>query len=136
MTDDQARQALEAERRRLQDVAEGIREGGDVDDGGGAGIAELSVLDQHPADVASETLDKEVDLALLEQVRSDLDDVERALARLEEGSYGLCEACGQPIGDDRLAAMPAARYCVAHQRAAEAEGHPAGRLSAEGPGAR
>lgn len=124
MTDDQARQALESERLRLESALEGIREGGDVGEGTGAAVEELSVVDQHPADVATETLDKEVGHALLDQVRSDLDDVDRALARLQEGTYGLCEACGQPIGDDRLEAVPAARYCLLHQEAAEAEGAP------------
>ncbi len=51
----------------------------------------------------------------LDQVRSDLDDVEAALRRLEEGGYGQCEACGRPIGEGRLAALPAARHCLGHQ---------------------
>ena len=60
--------------------------------------------------------------APLDQVRSDLDDVEAALRRLEEGTYGQCEACGTPIGEGRLAALPAARYCVGHQPVARAGG--------------
>lgn len=112
MTDDQARQALDAERRRLEGTLGSIREGGTLEDAEGASIEELSVVDQHPADTASETAAREVDLSLLEQVRSDLDDVDRALRRIDEGTYGLCEACGRPIGDERLAALPAARYCV------------------------
>ena len=53
--------------------------------------------------------------ASLDQVRSDLDDVDAALRRLEEGTYGRCEACGGPIGEERLEALPAARYCLRHQ---------------------
>lgn len=122
MTDDQAREALVAERRRLETTFDDIKEGGTVEEPQGASTEELSVVDQHPADVGSETVAREVDLALLEQVRSELDDVDRALRRLDEGRYGRCEACGEPIGEERLAAMPAARYCVVHQRVAETAG--------------
>ncbi len=57
--------------------------------------------------------------ALLDQVRSDLDDVDAALRRLEGGTYDRCEACGGPIGEERLGALPAARYCLRHQPFAE-----------------
>jgi RNA polymerase-binding transcription factor DksA len=53
----------------------------------------------------------EVVLSEAEQI---LDDVDQALIRLEEGTYGTCEACGGPIDDDRLASMPAARTCAQH----------------------
>ena len=41
--------------------------------------------------------------------------VNAALARLDDGTYGLCEVCGEPIADERLATVPAARFCVDHQ---------------------
>jgi RNA polymerase-binding transcription factor DksA len=43
-----------------------------------------------------------------------LDDVERALSKLDDGSYGQCEVCGAPISDARLEAMPATRFCIDH----------------------
>jgi len=43
-----------------------------------------------------------------------LADVERALAKLDDGTYGLCDVCSQPIGVDRLEAMPTARFCIEH----------------------
>ena len=52
---------------------------------------------------------------LLGQVRRELDDVEVALRRLEEGTYAICEACGQPIGQSFLVTAPAARYCEGHR---------------------
>lgn len=55
------------------------------------------------------------DTAVLEQVEAELADVERALRRLDDGSYGTCEACSSPIDDDHLAAQPAARYCADHR---------------------
>jgi RNA polymerase-binding transcription factor DksA len=57
--------------------------------------------------------DHEGHLAVLEQVEVELADVEHALRRLDEGTYGVCEACGSAIGAERLAAFPAARLCAA-----------------------
>jgi len=50
-------------------------------------------------------------LAALEQIETDLDDVEHALRRLDDGSYAVCAKCGGPIADQRLEAMPATRLC-------------------------
>jgi DnaK suppressor protein len=119
MTDEETRARLEAERERLEQVRQGVIQGGGV--GGGEPPRELSVLDQHPAEVGTETFDMERDQSLLEQVAAELDDVEAALQRLDQGTYGRCEACGGPIGEERLEAMPAARFCLLHQQLAEAE---------------
>ncbi len=53
-----------------------------------------------------EALGPETGFELLDQVRGDLDDVEAGLRRLEDGTYGQCEACGGPIDEGRLAALP------------------------------
>ncbi|MDQ6715485.1 MAG: TraR/DksA C4-type zinc finger protein [Actinomycetota bacterium] len=50
--------------------------------------------------------------ALTDQVRRHLDEVEAALARLDAGHYGQCQSCGQVIGEERLSARPAARFCI------------------------
>ena len=89
-------------------------------------ISELSGYDQHQADVGSETFEREKDLSILERVEGELDDVEHALRRLEEGTYGTCEACGRTIGDARLEVQPAARFCVDDQARAEQEARTAG----------
>lgn len=65
--------------------------------------------------------DRAGDASLLGQVEEELADVEHALARLDDGTYGTCEACGQPIDQVRLAARPEARLCRADQEAAERE---------------
>jgi hypothetical protein len=54
------------------------------------------------------------DVQTLDRTEAELEDVERALARLDEGSYGACEACGGLIGDDRLAQSPLTRRCAEH----------------------
>lgn len=81
--------------------------------------AELSHFDQHPADAASDAFEREKDFSILDTIQAELDDVERALKRLDEGTYGTCQACGREIGDERLEAVPAARFCVEHQGDAE-----------------
>lgn len=52
--------------------------------------------------------------SLAAELREQLDDVDQALARLDAGTYGTCEACGSDIGDERLEAMPATRWCREH----------------------
>lgn len=49
-------------------------------------------------------------------LRAELDDVERALARLDEGTYGTCEICGTEIADDLLASEPQLRSCEQYRR--------------------
>ena len=61
----------------------------------------------------------EIGRSLLDQVRCELDDVDAALRRLDEGTYGHCEACGEPLEEQRLAALPAARFCAQHQNVVE-----------------
>jgi RNA polymerase-binding transcription factor DksA len=116
---DQARELLAGEQHRL----EGLRTSFDDDhlhsESEDDSVGQLSHLDQHPADVGSETFEREKDFSILEQVEAELADVERALRRLDDGSYGTCEACGSAIADERLEAMPATRFCVQHQQQAE-----------------
>jgi DnaK suppressor protein len=80
-----------------------------------ASQGELSTADQHPAEQATETLERELDLGVLQSVESELTELQAALDRLDAGTYGVCEVCGKPIADGRLEAMPAARYCVEDQ---------------------
>jgi len=56
----------------------------------------------------------DVDVALLDTIEQELADVEQALARLDDGTYGTCEVCGDTIGDDDLSRAPAARFCDQH----------------------
>jgi RNA polymerase-binding transcription factor DksA len=118
---DDVRARLDEERVRLEEVRTGFAEEHLTDESEEESVSELSSSDQHQADVGTETFEREKDLSILEHVEAELADVEHALARLEDGSYGTCEACGKPIGDERLEAMPAARFCVEDQARAERE---------------
>ncbi len=51
---------------------------------------------------------------LINSLRDQLDEVDRALRKLESGSYGRCEVCGRDIAEPRLEAMPATRFCIDH----------------------
>jgi DnaK suppressor protein len=64
------------------------------------------------ADAGAKTFQREYELALTENSRDLLDLAERALARIDDGTYGICESCGQPIGKARLEAFPRATLCV------------------------
>ena len=76
--------------------------------------------DQHPGEATRVTFDRDRDLSSLKRLENEMDEVQAALDRLEDGTYGRCEACGRSIGDDRLEALPAARYCLDHERSREA----------------
>ena len=68
--------------------------------------------DEHDPEGATIAFERQQVVALLDQARRRLDDVEAALARRETGGYGICESCGRPIAPERLAARPAARTCI------------------------
>ena len=75
--------------------------------------------------------------AVLAEAERILDDVDHALARLDEGTYGTCEQCGQPIAEGRLALLPAARSCERHPQLTDPGPAPAvpGAPGPERPGA-
>jgi DnaK suppressor protein len=75
---------------------------------------EAGIVDDNFADTAQVSAEQGEQQALAAQLRDQLDDVERALARLDDGTYGTCEICGQPIGEARLEVMPATRFCIEH----------------------
>lgn len=75
---------------------------------------DLSAYDNHPADAATETYERGKDLALHEQEELHLNRINAALAAMEEGRYGQCLTCGEPIPLARLQALPDSLYCVAH----------------------
>lgn len=64
------------------------------------------------ADSAQSTAERGKVLVLIDRLRSQLREVERALGKMDKGTYGLCERCGQPIGPERLEALPYSTLCV------------------------
>jgi DnaK suppressor protein len=81
--------------------------------------AEDSTLDNHLADTATVTLDREIDYTLEENSEHVLKEIDRALAKIEAGTFGVCENCGQPIAEERLLAIPYATQCIDCKRREE-----------------
>src|SRR5262245_20089695 len=111
----QARQRLERDRDRVQELITGLRSEG-LDEEEAAQSGELTHYDQHPADQASETFEREKDMAILEQLELDLAEIEAALQRIDDGTYGIDEETGEPINPERLDAMPTARTNLRNDR--------------------
>jgi DnaK suppressor protein len=81
----------------------------DLDDDGVKDSVDMSVMD----------LNKEIALRLGERSSQLVADIDQALLRIKEGSYGICARCSQPINERRLEALPTARYDAACQTAIE-----------------
>jgi RNA polymerase-binding transcription factor DksA len=120
MNKQEARKRLEQERERLQSLLSTV-ELATPDETQADALAELSVADQHPADYGTETFEREKDVSIRTQVEAELADIDRAFKHLEDGTYGMCEACGKPIGAERLKVVPWARFCVKDQARHERE---------------
>jgi len=71
-------------------------------------------------DVGSEYYSQELSLDLLESERAALYEIDEALRRLQQGTYGVCEECGEPIARERLELLPYTRYCIECAREIEA----------------
>lgn len=98
MTEERARELLARERRRVERALADLTRREDS--------TELSQLDQHPADYATELFIQARDQAVAEQLRRELEAIERAERRLAEGTYGISVESGKPIPDARLEAIP------------------------------
>ena len=134
MDTDLARKRLAEERERLDGVRSTFDDEHLTDQSESDSVGEISSYDQHQADMGTETFEREKDLSILEQVEAELADVEHALRRLDEGTYGTCEVDGKPIPEERLEAMPATRLCLEHQAEAEREVRISGERADVGPG--
>lgn len=73
----------------------------------------------HMADQGSATFERELDMSLEENLRNALEAVRNAIARLDAGSYGVCERCGCDIPEARLEAVPTATMCISCKEAEE-----------------
>lgn len=72
---------------------------------------ELSSYDNHPADAGSETFEREKDVGLKDNTFTLLKQVDDALEKIESGSYGICQRCGDSIREDRLKILPHTNFC-------------------------
>lgn len=83
------------------------------------GSGDLSNMPTHPADLGTDNYEHEFSLGLLESERQMLIEIDEALLRINEGTYGMCLGTGQAIGMPRLRAKPWAKYCIEYARKVE-----------------
>jgi RNA polymerase-binding transcription factor DksA len=112
-------QRLREERKRVEQALENLRsehpgslteETGELTDAG---------TDNHLGDFGTETFERELDEGLAEGDERRLQEIDAALQRIEDGSYGRCAVDGEPIPTERLRAVPWATLCIDHQREQE-----------------
>jgi RNA polymerase-binding transcription factor len=110
------KELLEEERRRVVDAIEYLHKEnpGSIEE-----ETEDETTDNHIAETATATLDREIDYTLEENSEHVLTEIEAALTRIEEGTFGTCVNCGKPIAEERLAAIPWATYCIDCKRLVE-----------------
>jgi len=101
----------EVQRHQLQEL------GADPDD---PNLEKLEGFDFGFADSAQSTAERGKVLAMIERLREQLADTNHALEKVDKGTYGICERCGEPIAPERLEALPAARLCMSCK---QKEGH-------------
>jgi YteA family regulatory protein len=75
---------------------------------------ELTEIDNHPGDAGTDLYHRSMDISLLERDEHELDNIKSALASMDNGTYGICVASGQPIPYERLVAVPYTRYSKEH----------------------
>ena len=111
------KQTLLEERRRVTEAIEYLHDEnpGSINDE----ESDDTASENHPADTASVTLDREIDYSLEENSEHVLSEIAGALQRIEDGTFGLCQSCGQPIAPERLEARPWARQCIDCRRREE-----------------
>lgn len=92
-----------------------------VDDDG-EGELSSAAGDQHLADHAGEMFDRELDDSLEDNADELVRDIDQAISRIDEGTYGTCARCGQQIPEERLDAVPYAVLCLSCKRLEEQRG--------------
>jgi RNA polymerase-binding protein DksA len=107
---DRFREALLEERTRVEAAIQNLHDenpGTLAEDAG-----EETAYDNHLADTATETYDRELDYSLEENSEHVLAEIDAALNRIEAGTYGTCTNCGKQIAEERLEALPWATLCI------------------------
>ena len=87
-------------------------------------MSEMRALDMNDeADYAAVAVETDIDVAIMEQQRKELAEIELALDKIRDGSYGICEMCEDEINVERLQVKNFARFCIACREITEKEHH-------------
>ena len=114
MDTERFRKILIDERDRVTLTVGNLHEAGSLED-----ETEEETYDNHLADSATATLNREIDSTLEENSEHVLTGINEALDRIDDGTFGTCSGCGKQIAEDRLEAIPYATRCIDCQRLAE-----------------
>ncbi|WP_458464255.1 TraR/DksA C4-type zinc finger protein [Paenibacillus sp.] len=104
--------ALLEQRENLQHHFESSMEDGAPIESLKDSTGELSSYDNHPADAGTETFERSRDIAIDDTLTDEFNQVNDALERMEQGTYGTCVTCGESIPFERLEAIPYTAYCI------------------------
>jgi RNA polymerase-binding protein DksA len=115
------RQELEKEREQLRRQFSEIEESS-LGTSQSELSGEIASFDEEYADAGTDTFERERDLSLFNNIRDLIEKIDRALERIDAGSYGLCERCGRPIEKARIRALPYATLCIKDKQAQERTG--------------
>ena len=111
------RERLEAERDDLRAQLEELEES--TFSAAQSDITGEMGFDEEYADAGTATFERERDLSLVNNLRDLMERIDKALAKIEDGTYGLCDRCGKPIEKLRLKALPYANLCIKDKQAEE-----------------
>ncbi|HEX3255345.1 MAG TPA: TraR/DksA C4-type zinc finger protein [Gaiellaceae bacterium] len=116
MNTDRYRDVLLGERERVSAAIQHLHDdnAGSIED-----ETEEETYDNHLADSATATLNREIDYSLEENSEHMLTAIDEALQRIESGTFGTCKRCGNPIAEERLEAIPYANRCIDCKRLEE-----------------
>lgn len=101
---------LEREKRDMLDSLSSLEEA-EMIGGLKDSLQELSMYDNHPADIGTETFERSKDIGLKDLAERRLKEIDDALSRIKQGDYGICKGCGNKISEERLEAMPSTTFC-------------------------
>ncbi|GAB3800632.1 TraR/DksA C4-type zinc finger protein [Virgibacillus kimchii] len=112
MSEHLSKEDLEYFKQRLQMMRERNQEQIDENEGPNDSLGELANYDNHPGDIGTEQFEQQRDAGLEMMRQEQLQEIEDALKRIEDGSYGYSQKSGKPIPFERLEAQPTAKYLV------------------------
>jgi DnaK suppressor protein len=114
---EQLRQRMLEERQRVVDAIDNIH----AENPGSIGeeTEETTFQDNHLGDIATATFDREMASTLEDNSTHVLAEIDAALKRIDEGTFGVCTRCGKPISAERLEALPWATLCIDDKRKQE-----------------
>lgn len=102
-------------KRQALKTEEGTKQDRNIKDASG----ELSMYDNHPADMGTALFEREKDRTLNEQAESNIHKIDAALKAMQDGTYGYCGVCNKPIAYERLEAVPYTTLCIEHAEESE-----------------